>query len=323
MKTNLLTTTALIVGLGLFGPYTGAIASVGSQSLKRTEQISTVVLAMETQQPELDQNLQSPENLRRKLQQDAQQQQNILERQRQEVFERQRQRDAQQQQNILERQRQQDAQQQRQLLQKQYERQIANRRNREAQYTRQLVRQRLAWQQDRNRKRNNWLQQQRLIERERRLERINARHRTLYRNYVTYYNRDYWEDIAWRNRNYWNDRTFWSGPGYWYERDYWSQRGYIWDDILGTILQGLISGLVQEAISSTFTPYPPASILYSQGPQILSYNGLTQAACEPGNIVILLPNRRVMCAVPTYSFAPGTYRIGSPGLTLIPAEIQY
>jgi hypothetical protein len=50
---------------------------------------------------------------------------------------------------------------------------------------------------------------------------------------------------------------------------------------------------------------------------------LTQAACEPGNIIILLPNRRVMCAIPTYSFAPGTYHINSPDLTLIPADIQY
>lgn len=78
-------------------------------------------------------------------------------------------------------------------------------------------------------------------------------------------------------------------------------------------------------MGSFLSPYRinPASTLYSQGHQILSYNGLTQVACEPGNIVILSPNQRVMCALPTDSFVPGTYRIVSPDLGLIPAEIQY
>ncbi|NJM78121.1 MAG: hypothetical protein HC852_23040, partial [Acaryochloridaceae cyanobacterium RU_4_10] len=116
---------------------------------------------------------------------------------------------------------------------------------------------------------------------------MNARYRNLYRNYVTYYNRDYWEDSTWRNRNYWDNRSFWGGPGYWYERDYWSQNGYIWDDLLSGILPLLISGLVQGATDSSYR-ITPANTLYVRGSEILSYNGLTQAACEPGNVIILL-----------------------------------
>jgi hypothetical protein len=378
MRINLLSTTVLIFGLGLISPLTEAKASVVSQSLGRTEQNSIFVLTRKTEQPSPDQIQQNPENLRRKLQQIAQQQNvNVFEQRRQQqrdaqqrqqqqnvnVFEQRRQQhqdaqqrqqqqnvnvfeqrqqqhqDAQQRQqqqnvNVFEQRRQQQDAQQRQqqqnvnvfeqrqqLLQAQQERQIAKRRNWEAQFTRQLAHQRLAWQRDQNR--HSWLQQQRLIERERRLDRIEARQRHLYRNYVTYYNRDYWDDSTWQNRNYWDDSTYWSGPGYWYERNYWSQRGYIWDDLLGGILQVLISGLAQGSSNSAFAPYPQANTLYDQGTQILSFNGLTQAPCEPGNVVILLPNQRVMCATPTDSFVPGTYRIDGPDLTLIPAEIQY
>jgi hypothetical protein len=362
MRINLLSTTALIFALGLISPLTEAKASVVSQSLGRTEQNSIFGLTRKTEQPSPDQIQQNPENLRQKLQQIAQgqqrqQQQDVFEQRRQQqqdaqqrqqqqnvnVFEQRRrqQQDTQQRQqqqniNVFEQRRQQqqqDAQQRqqqqnvnvfeqrRQLLQAQHERQIAKRRNWEAQFTRQLAHQRLAWQRDQNR--HNWLQQQRLIERERRLDRIEARQRHLYRNYVTYYNRDYWDDSTWQNRNYWDDSTYWSGPGYWYERNYWSQRGYIWDDLLGGILQVLISGLAQGSSNSAFAPYPQANTLYDQGTQILSFNGLTQAPCEPGNVVILLPNQRVMCATPTDSFVPGTYRIDGPDLTLIPAEIQY
>ncbi len=340
MKTNVLSTTALIVGLGLLSSFTGARASIASQSLAQTEQDSAFALAQNPRQPWSDQTQQSPENLRRQRQQPRNGQD--WQRQRQDAFERQRQQpqngqdwqqqrqrqDAfehqrQQPQNGQDWQRQQQDAQQRQRLQVQQEQQFTNRRNRNDQFNRQLAQQRAVWQRDRDRSRNGWLQQQNLFERERRLDRFDARQRNLYRSYVTYYNRDYWEDINWRNRDYWNNRTFWSGPGYWYERDYWSQRGYIWDDLLGGILQGLISGLVQGAIGSAFSPYRQASTLYDQGPQILSYNGLTQTACEPGNIVILLPNQRVMCATPTYSFVPGTYQVRSPGLNLIPADIQY
>jgi hypothetical protein len=334
MRINLLSTTVLIFGLGLISPLTEAKASVVSQSLGRTEQNSIFVLTRKTEQPSPDQIQQNPENLRRKLQQIAQQQNvNVFEQRRQQHQDAQ-QRQQQQNVNVFEQRRQQqDAQQRqqqqnvnvfeqrRQLLQAQQERQIAKRRNWEAQFTRQLAHQRLAWQRDQNR--HSWLQQQRLIERERRLDRIEARQRHLYRNYVTYYNRDYWDDSTWQNRNYWDDSTYWSGPGYWYERNYWSQRGYIWDDLLGGILQVLISGLAQGSSNSAFAPYPQANTLYDQGTQILSFNGLTQAPCEPGNVVILLPNQRVMCATPTDSFVPGTYRIDGPDLTLIPAEIQY
>jgi hypothetical protein len=359
MKTNVLSTTALIVGLGLLSSFTGARSSIASQSLVQTEQYSASALAQNPRQPWSDQTQQSPEDLRRQRQQqqngqdwqrqrqDAfehqrQQQQNgqDWQRQRQDAFEHQRQQqqngqdwqrqrqDAfehqrQQQQNGQDWQRQRRDAQQRQRLQEQQEQQFTNRRNRKDQFNRQLAQQRVVWQRDRDRSRNSWLRQQNLFERERRLDRFDARQRNLYRSYATYYNRDYWEDINWRNRDYWNNRTFWSGPGYWYERDYWGQRGYIWDDVLGGILQGLISGLVQGAIGSAFSPYRQASTLYDQGPQILSYNGLTQTACEPGNIVILLPNQRVMCATPTYSFVPGTYQVRSPGLNLIPADIQY
>jgi hypothetical protein len=295
------------------------------------------------QQDRFEQRRQQQQNIfeQQRQQQDAQrrQQQDFLEQRRQQqqnIFEQRRQQqDAQrrQQQDFLEQRRQQqqqDAQRrqrqdgelerQRQNLQTQYQRQIDRRRDWATQYNRQLARQRLAWQRDRDR--SDWLQQQKRIERERRLDRIAARHRRLYRDYVTYYHRDYWQDYTWRNRNYWDDSSYWSGPGYWYERNYWSQRGYLWDDILGVVLQVLIGGLGQGSTYSD-SPYPRASALYDEGPEILAVNGLTQAACEPGNIVILLPNQRVMCALPTYAFAPGTYRINRSDLSLVPADIQY
>jgi hypothetical protein len=346
MKTNLLSTTALILSLGLLSPLIGARVSIAYQSLDGTEQSAPFVLAQKLDQiirdrvqrdaqqrqqqntfePERprpqnqrQQSIFAPERLRQ--QQDAQQHQP----QRNVILERLRPQN-QRQQSIFapERLRQQrDAQQlQQQHLQAERERQIENRREREDRFNRRFAQQRDEWQRQRDRNLRNWQRQQRAIERERRLDRMNARYRNLYRNYVTYYNRDYWEDSTWRNRNYWDNRSFWGGPGYWYERDYWSQNGYIWDDLLSGILPLLISGLVQGATDSSYR-ITPANTLYVRGSEILSYNGLTQAACEPGNVIILLPNQRVMCATPTESFAPGTYKVVSPGLRLIPVDIQY
>ena len=214
-------------------------------------------------------------------------------------------------------------QQQRLHLQALRQQQLANRRHQGNLYgLHGRHQQRLAWQQTRNRALLNG-QQQRLTDQNHRLQWLNERQRNFYRSYVTYYSYRYWDNSYWLNRDYWNDRTFWSGPGYWYERDYWSQQGYLWNDVLTLILPSLVSSLVPGTVSSSITSFPPASTLYLQAPQILSFNGLTQTACEPGNVIILLPNRQVLCASPTYSFAPGTYRVMQDSLELLPAEIQY
>jgi hypothetical protein len=143
---------------------------------------------------------------------------------------------------------------------------------------------------------------------------ISERQRRFYNDYLNYRNRDYYRDRYWLNRNYYGNRSYWSGPGYWYDRDYWGSRGYIWDDIVG----GVVGGLVQGAISSAISPRQ----VYTYAPQILSYNGLTAATCEPGNIVILLPNQRVICAYPTATFPPGTYQVRN-NYALFPAVVNY
>jgi hypothetical protein len=208
-------------------------------------------------------------------------------------------------------------QQQRQRLQEQQQRQLTNRENQDNLWTRQQS----AWQRERDRDQYNWQRQQRLSET--RLGRFDTRRQNLYRDYAANYNRNYWGDPSWRNRNYWENRSYWGGDGYWHERDYWSRRGYGWNDALGAVLTGLVSGAVSGSIRTTAAPYPQASQLFSQGPQILTQNGLTQAACEPGNIVVLLPNKQVMCALSNEAFMPGTYQISGSDLSLIPAEITY
>jgi hypothetical protein len=152
--------------------------------------------------------------------------------------------------------------------------------------------------------------------RENRLDRrfYTDRQRRFYNDYLNYRNRDYYRDRYWINRNYSGDRAYWSGPGYWYDRDYWGGRGYIWDDIIG----GVVGGLVQGAISSAVSPRE----VYTYAPQILSYNRLSSAACEPGNIVILLPNQRVICAYPTATYPAGTYQVRN-NYALFPAAVDY
>jgi hypothetical protein len=211
--------------------------------------------------------------------------------------------------------------QQRQRLIEFQKRHQINRQNRQDEFNHRISLQRYTWQQNRSHSRSIWLRQQSLVQPH--LYRVDPWHQDLYHNYVVFYDYDYWNDSSWRSRNYWDNRSFWSGSGYWYERDYWSQRGYIWDDVLGALLKLLLGGLFRGGIGSGFSNYYPSNQLYYQGPQILTYNGLTQSACIPGNVVILLPNQRVMCALPNYSFVPGTYQIGGLNLGLIPAEIEY
>ena len=184
-------------------------------------------------------------------------------------------------------------------------------------------RQQESFQNLRERQRNNlqdFRQRQQNVLRQRTLEnRLNRRfltdrQRRFYNDYLNYRNRDYYRDRYWLNRNYYGNRSFWSGPGYWYDRDYWGGRGYIWDDIIG----GVVGGLVQGAIGSAIAPRQ----VYTYAPQILSYNRLTAATCQPGNITILLPNQRVICAYPTATFPPGTYQVRN-NYALYPAVVDY
>ncbi|HEY9826339.1 MAG TPA: hypothetical protein V6D19_12900 [Stenomitos sp.] len=197
-----------------------------------------------------------------------------------------------------------------------------NRRQQDA--TDQFQRQREAWRQRLEREREARLRQDRIFNQ--RLNDLTERQRQIYRNYYGYRTHDYWSDRNWRDRNYYRDRAFWSGPGYWYERDYWSGRGYIWNDLITGLVGGLVGGIgggggYYGGYPSAYR-YPRASTLYTYGPQILAYNRLSETACEPGTVVILLPNRRVMCAYPTTRYVPGVYQV-SGNYLITPARVVY
>lgn len=199
-----------------------------------------------------------------------------------------------------------------------------NTRDNQRDATDQFQRQREAWRQRLEREREARLRQDRIFNE--RLNDLTERQRQIYRNYYGYRTHDYWGDRNWRDRNYYRDRAFWSGPGYWYERDYWSNRGYVWNDVITGLVGGLVSGL--SGRGGYYGGYPSAyrysraATLYTYGPQILAYNRLSETACEPGTVVILLPNRRVMCAYPTTRFVPGVYQV-SGNYLLTPARVVY
>lgn len=145
------------------------------------------------------------------------------------------------------------------------------------------------------------------------IRRLDDRQRRLYRDYISYRNQDYFRDRYWVNRNYYSNRSYWSGPGYWYDREYWGRRGYIWNDVIAGVVGGVIQGTVRSAIAP--------STLYPYAPQILNRNRLSVTACEPGTVVILLPNQRVMCAYPTATYLPGTYQVAN-SYALVPAVVN-
>ncbi|MGB8700335.1 MAG: hypothetical protein WCD18_13040 [Thermosynechococcaceae cyanobacterium] len=146
---------------------------------------------------------------------------------------------------------------------------------------------------------------------------FNPYQRNIYNNYLIYRDRnDFWDNSYWLSRNYSRDRSLWSGTGYWYERNYWGSRGYLWNDIVGLMLNAVVQGAVLPSV------LPQRVVSYQQWPQVMTVNQLVQTECQPGNLVILLPNQEVLCAQPTNTFAPGTYQLEDSTLRLIPARVD-